>query len=425
MTRRSRCDPRVVLSSPRLAGVFALCVLVCCAAASAGQEALALNPCGPGRFVPARHAPEPVQAWFASRSHAPNTTATLFVRARATGATLRLYQVVAAHWWTEVAPASQLALRGGTERLAVRIEDWPSGLYFADVSTPDGWGLAPFIVRAKRAGESRVAVVLPTYTWAAYNLRDSDGNGYGDTWYADPRVRTVDLERPFLNGGLPQHLGNFVDWFADQHLSADFYSDEDLNAIRSGDRLASLYDFVVFSSHEEYVTQHMFSMVERYRDLGGNLAFLSANNFYARVHIEAGRMTCVGHFRDFGLPESRLVGVQYIDWYHGIYRSRPYVLRSVSTAPWLFRGTGLRAGDTFGFSYGVEIDGVASSSPLGTKVIADIPDVFGPGKTAQMTFYRTRSGAKVFAAGAMGFEAPQSGDTARMLRNLWDYLARR
>jgi N,N-dimethylformamidase beta subunit-like protein len=305
----------------------------------------------------------------------------------------------------------------------VQIGHWPSGLYFADVSTRDGSGLAPLIVKPRNAGQNRVAVVLPTNTWSAYNLRDEDGNGYGDTWYADPSVRTVNLGRPFLKGGIPQHLGGFVDWFADQHLSADFYSDEDLDAIPNGDRLASLYDLVVFSSHEEYVTQHMFSLVERYRDLGGNLAFLSANNFYSRVRIRAGRMTCLGHFRDFGRPEARLVGSQYVDWYHGGYRSRPYVVRRVSAAPWLFRGTGLRAGDAFGFSYGVEIDAVAPSSPPGTRVIAEIPSIFGPGKTAQMTYYRTRAGAKVFAAGAMGFEAPQSGATYLMLRNLWDYLA--
>jgi hypothetical protein len=39
-----------------------------------------------------------------------------------------------------------------------------------------------------------------------------------------------------------------------------------------------------------------------------------------------------------------------------------------------------------------------------------------------MTYYRTRAGAKVFAAGSMGFEAPQSGVTDRMLQNLWGYL---
>ena len=54
-----------------------------------------------------------------------------------------------------------------------------------------------------------------------------------------------------------------------------------------------------------------------------------------------------------------------------------------------------------------------------------MPSIFGRGKTAQMTYYRTRSGAKVFAAGAMGFGAPQSRGTARMLENAWTYLRRR
>jgi hypothetical protein len=223
-------------------------------------------------------------------------------------------------------------LRGGRQRLSERIGDWPSGLYFAEVSDRGGGGLAPFIVRPRHPGENRVAVVLPTDTWAAYNLRDGDGNGYGDTWYADPRVHTVVLARPFLRGGLPQHLEGFSSWLAHEGLSADFYSNEDLNAVADGARLASLYDLVVFAGHEEYVTQHMFSIVERYRDLGGNLAFLSANNFFARVRLRGGRMTCLGHFRNLGRPEARLVGVQYAGWFRRTFRNRPYVVRSAAAA---------------------------------------------------------------------------------------------
>jgi N,N-dimethylformamidase len=306
----------------------------------------------------------------------------------------------------------------------VGIGNWPSGLYLADITTRGGTGSAQFIVRPRHAGENSVAVVLPTNTWAAYNFRDDDGNGYGNTWYADPRVHTVVLSRPFLNDGIPKHLGGFTGWLVDRGLSADFYSDEDLNAVASGGRLASLYTLIVFAGHEEYVTQHVFSIVKRYRDLGGNLAFLSANNFFARVRIARGRMTCLGHFRDFGKPEAQLVGVQYVDWYRRRYRNRPYIVRAISPAPWLFEGTGLGPGDTFGFSYGVEIDAIAPSSPPGTRVIAEIPAIFGPGKTAQMTYYRTQAGAKVFAAGAMNFDTPQSRVTDQMLRNLWDYLAR-
>ena len=135
---------------------------------------------------------------------------------------------------------------------------------------------------------------------AAYNLRDTDRNGYGNTWYADPRVQSVDLRRPFLKGRLPQWPGPFVRWFAHRRYAADFYSDEDLDSVASGRRLASRYSLVVFAGHEEYVTQHVFTMIKRYRDLGGNLAFLSANNFYARVTVSRSRMRCIGRFRDLG-----------------------------------------------------------------------------------------------------------------------------
>ena len=410
----------------RLVGLGLAIVVASCAvglgARASAERADARNPCGPGIFVKARPEPEPVRAWFAQRSYRPDTTALLRIRARASSATVRLYQALGSHFWVGLAPPSKVGLNGVQRAVPVRIGDWPSGLYIADVTTAGAVGSAPFIVRPRRAGENSVAVVLPTNTWAAYNFRDDDHNGYGDTWYADPRVHAVVLARPFLNGGLPQHLGGFINWLADKGLNADFYSDEDLDAFPDGRHLASRYNLVVFAGHDEYVTQHMFSIVARYRDLGGNLAFLSANNFFARVRIESGRMTCVGHFRDFGKPEAQLVGAQYVGWYRRRYRNRPYIVRSVSAAPWLFDGIGLRVGDTFGFSYGVEIDALAPSSPQGPRVVAEIPSIFGPGKTAQMTYYRTRAGAKVFAAGSMGFEAPQSGVTDRMLQNLWDYL---
>ena len=79
---------------------------------------------------------------------------------------------------------------------------------------------------------------------------------------------------------------------------------------------------------------------------------------------------------------------------------------------------GLRNGSGFGFSYGVEIDATTQQSPSGTRS-SPICGNFGPGKTAQMTYDETPRGAKGLAAGAMNFQAPQSGVTYRMLRNLW------
>jgi len=58
-------------------------------------------------------------------------------------------------------------------------------------------------------------------------------------------------------------------------------------------------------------------------------------------------------------------------------------------------------------------------------VLATLPDIFGPGKTAEMTYHITPSGAKVFSAGAFtlggGALVPPM---RRLVANLWDELSR-
>ena len=89
---------------------------------------------------------------------------------------------------------------------------------------------------------------------------------------------------------------------------------------------------------------------------------------------------------------------------------------------WLFAGTGLESGSTFG-SFGIEIDHTAPSSPPGTEVVAEIRNLFGPGKTAQMTYYETPAGARVFAAGAFTLAGQALQPTVSpILENLWTQL---
>lgn len=254
--------------------------------------------------APPRDGPNTIRAAFGARSYAPGDRALLRVTASVSTASLQIYRA-GPERRRPVGPEEMLGVPvtkprtihlDGGRPVGVRIGDWESGFYFARLEAAGGWlGFAPVVVRPKILGTERVAVVLPTNTWQAYNFRDVDGNGVGDTWYANPRIPCVDLSRPYLDRGVPSMvIRGFMRWFEHGDRRADFLADDDLGAIESGDELARLYDLVVFASHEEYVTEHAYDVVERFRDLGGNLAFLSANTFFYRVDRRGDRMCRTG-----------------------------------------------------------------------------------------------------------------------------------
>lgn len=324
-------------------------------------------------------------------------------------------------------PASTARSYTGRRRLTIRIGNWGSGMYFARVrGTAGRVAYAPFVVRPRRLGEHRVAVVMPTLTWQAYNFRDDDGDGDADTWYAGDRSgRIVRLARPHLNRGVPLRFRvydlPFLHWLAWSNRQVDYLAQADVERT-NGTTLRRAYDLIVFSGHHEYVTDAEFDAVKRFRDLGGNLAFLSANNFYWKVERRGNVLHKVAMWRELGRPEAALVGVQYMTY--GSELRGPYVVRDARAAPWLFRGTGFRNGSRFG-TFGIEIDRKSSASPPGTRVLAEIENGRGPGKSGQMTYYETRRGAKVFAAGAFtlaGSATRTYGD--ELLSNLWRHMSR-
>ena len=321
--------------------------------------------------------------------------------------------------------------RNGPHRVRLRIPALQSGLYFAQLTAADGRvGYAPFVVRQPRLGTNRVAVVMPTKTWQAYNFRDEDGDGWGDTWYAGVSSIPVRLGRAFLDRGVPPKFRaydvGFLRWLHETSREVDFLAEDDLERARTGDALAAAYDLIVFPGHTEYVTKKEYDVVERYRDLGGNLMFLSANNFFWRVERRGRTLRKIRKWRDLERPEAALIGVQYLANDQG-KRKGVYVVRSETTAPWLWERTGLVDGATFGrthLGFGIEIDTTTRRSPRGTIVLADVPEIYGPGYTAQMTYYETAAGAKVFAAGTLDFGGrARYKPVKRILSNLWERLS--
>ena len=306
--------------------------------------------------------------------------------------------------------------------------DWPSGDYVARLNWPGHTVYAPFILRPTRLGTAPVLVVEPTNTWHAYDVVD------GDSWYLTPKVHVVDLTHPFAGysvrgarvpTGLPEQFWRFdlgfLRWYWRSGYRADFISDDDLERIASASRL-SHYRLIVFAGHEEYVTSHTYHVITNYRDAGGNLAFLAANNFFYRVVVHGDTMVGRTRWRDLERPEAALVGSQYVGWNESKYPNRPYRIVDTAAAPWLFVGTQLHNGSLLG-RYGIEIDEPNAVSPPGTHVFATIPNEFGPGKSANMTIYQ-RGRSTVFDAGAINFGASAHWPTvSRLVSNLWSHLS--
>jgi len=372
----------------------------------------------------------PLQAAFTARSYRPGEVALLrIVSSPSRQLTLDVLQVGARVGpgdrrveGATAEPARVLNGPAGSWTLHLPIGAWPSGVYVARLTAADGAvTYAPFVLRPSVLGhETRVLVVEPTNTWQAYNFYA------GDSWYENGAVHAIDLTRPYANNGLPTHKGlgvGFLRWYAAGGRQADFVSDDDLDSFTNAAQLRRLYNLVVFPGHEEYVTAHMYDLMTGFRDRGGSLAFLSADNFFYRVTRSGDMLYGRTRWRDLGRPEAALVGAEYVGWNEYRFPNRPYRVASVGAAPWLFAGSGLRYGSSFGH-YGIEIDQRSAASPPGTRVLAVIRDDFGPGMNAEMTYYR-RGHAQVFDAGVINFGSSADWPhVSTLVDNLWDHLDR-
>jgi hypothetical protein len=377
----------------------------------------------------------PLTAAFGATSYVPGQRAEITLQTRFRRLELQIIRAGAERGWSSVGrpwgPPRELTLPlGSVHRLFVRPGAWQSGLYFARFTAPGGRAVAfaPFVLRAAAPGRNRVAIVVPTYTWQAYNFFDANGDGRPDSWYGDRRRNSVTLVRPFRGSGKPPHYRTdqrgFIRFLVHTGKQADYLTDEDLERVTSGDSLAQAYDLVIFSGHEEYVTTHIYDVVQRYRDLGGNLAFLSADNFFRRVVRTRNRIRRDALWRDLGRPEAGLVGVQYSGNDRGGHAA-PYVVVNPGAAPWLFSGLQDTVGSALSPArYGIEFDATTTASPPGTAVVAEVNSQLRGGQIkGQMSYYETAGGARVFAAGTLSFAGSDNPAGGVLFQNIWSHLS--
>jgi hypothetical protein len=415
----------------RLSGVLLVAVLLGLASTARPAAPEELD----GRAERLRPTTRPtVEAAFPRESYAPGNIARLVIWTRGAGVSLQIFRAgtedgnVRARdvmLGTAVSPVRQVGNVSPGRTIPVPIGDWPSGLYFAKLVARHGKvGFAPFVLRPSTLGEHQVAVVLSTMTWQAYNFHDDDGDGILDTWYAgEPHAR---LGRPYENRGVIPHYKHyeqpFLRWLIATGRDVDYLADADLDArATTGQSLAEAYELIVFPGHHEYVTPHEYDVVTAFRNRGGNLMFLSANNFFWRTVKHGNVMTRTDHWRRVGRPEAALVGVQYFGNDRGKHRGA-WILRATPAGRWIFAGTLLEPGSSLAKG-GIEADETTRSSPPGTQVLSAIPNLFGNGHDAEMSYYELKNGAKVFAAGAFTLaEAVWLPNVERMMENLWARL---
>jgi len=380
-----------------------------------------------------------VSAGFTARSYAPGAAARMMITTDSPSFTLQFFQAGPETQATtgnemEGVPVGEprvydwSAHRNAPSSLQLHIGNWPNGIYFARLTASDGRvGFAPFVVRPRRYGLNRIAYIVHTNTWEAYNHQDVDGDGWGDTWYAENEARTVNLGRPYIRLGAPPKWRNYdvtpLHWIYRTGKKVDFISDDDLERVANPRQLARLYDLIVFPGHEEYVTTHLYNLIAGYRNLGGNLMFLSATNLLWRIDRHGNTIIRMAQWRQLGRPESRIVGVQYRGNDEGEHRG-PYELTPYGRNSWEFAGVDQDQLQPWHW-FGIEFDKTTSASPRGIHVLAQVnPHMRDRGLRGQMTYYQ-RGSAKVFASGILDFPSTAYyGPYRQVLDNVWDRLSR-
>lgn len=322
---------------------------------------------------------------------------------------------------------------------------WLPGLYSAKLINPSDNKIAwiSFVIKKSPAQpENKILILSSTNTWAAYN--DWGGGSFYD-FPMDEKVlgsENVSFQRPnkyadptAVGGHLVGSETYLFRWMEKNGYVWDHATDRDLH---DENNLLGPYKCVIIQTHPEYYTKAMYDKLYRYVQQGGHLAYLGGNAIWGKVVIDPVReileirrnyqshtyeQTIGGLWRHLDLPESGLLGVQYSE--SGYLTWKPY--RVVNSAHWIFENTGVVNGDFFGSdcmdtqgASGHETDKmtIASSKIPGIVLLAKGINPNNGG--ADMIYYETSLGGKVFSVGSISFTTCLLTDSvqSKLVRNV-------
>ena len=193
----------------------------------------------------------------------------------------------------------------------------PSGIYAARLRAGDDVERLPFVVRPLRgAATSRIAYLIPTFTYLAYAnehmpveplslfpFADMDAqrpeyeyiaenhlNSMYDVHSDGSGVRYASWKRPLVNlrpdaifriyGGTERLSADLylTHWLEEKEIAYDTIADEHLH--EEGEALLAPYNVLVTGTHPEYWTTPMLDALDHYLDAGGRVMYLGGNGFY-------------------------------------------------------------------------------------------------------------------------------------------------
>jgi hypothetical protein len=265
----------------------------------------------------------------------------------------------------------------------------PPGVYIAAL---DGGEAADarsarllYVVRPRRA-QARLLVVLPLFTYHAYNVAEFDGtqgNGEGDCLYSG--AKWVSLHRPGGGtGGHPWDEVNadaydrtsprqtFAHWDAPgiAWMNANGFAHDCCTDLELHDGCVDIgeYRALVSFGHHEYWTAQMRDRVEAFVASGGNAAFFGGNTCWFELQYDEARHAISRVGRWNANPEWRFTGVSYACGGGKWIGERPPSGFCVRDAHhWVFSGTHLHENEEFGSRarlIGYECDGAPAQSDL-------------------------------------------------------------
>jgi hypothetical protein len=254
---------------------------------------------------------------------------------------------------------------------------WKSGLYRADFALGSSLSSVYFVVKSATPGTASKSVLqIPFHTAQAYN------NWGGKSLYefnssSSVKADRVSMYRPnvAMDGEVYRWILPFIQWAEKSNIALDYIASTDLDQANSP---LGAYKLFMTVGHDEYWSTTMRGHYDSFVSGGGNAAIFSGNTMWWKTNNTADALgragglmiatkvagSTTGNWYESN-PEGKSIGASFIRGGYVDEVANPAATKSgyqvVDATHWVFTGTGLAKGASFGQAQRIlryEVDGV-------------------------------------------------------------------